>query len=414
MSRAITIMPPDRKLRILFITSDKYPPCRPAAKAIFSEELVKRGHKIDWIIQAEKLSREFRKEKIGNGTVYIGSTDDGESKWHRLRKHLLDILNDFRMLTLIKRGSYDIVQVKDKYLAALVALIIARVRGVKYFYWLAYPHAEASLYSARMAYARYRWVTYLKGMLYHFCLYKVILPFSDHAFVQSEQMKRDIIDRGIPSSKLTPIPGSLNLDQVPYDLNYKKNTSLHEGKKIVYVGTLISVRRLDFLIRVIEKVIKKYPDAKLYMVGKGEQPKDDELLLAEIKRMGVAHAVVFTGQLPVQKALAYVADADVCLSPYYPIPILNSTSPTKLIEYMAMGKAVVANDHPEQRLVIEESGAGYCAPWSEDEFSESIIRLLDDSLLAEKMGDMGRRYVEKYRTNSKMTDIVEKIYYEYL
>lgn len=403
-----------RKLRILFITSDKYPPYRPAARAIFSEELVERGHKIDWIIQAEKACNKSYKLQVGNGTAYIGATDDGVSKWHRLRKHLLDIFNDFRMSSLIRRESYDLVQVKDKYLAAMLALIIAKVRGVKFFYWLAYPHAEASQYSAKMAYARYLWVTYLKGILFHFCLYKVILRFCDHAFVQSEQMKKDITAQGISADKLTPIPGSLNLDQIPYKQSIRNNAGPipNQSKKIVYLGTLISVRRLDFLIRVLAEVIKIYPDIKLYLVGKGEQPRDDELLRAEIARLNVAHAVVLTGQLPIQDALEHVADADVCLSPYYPIPILNSTSPTKLIEYMAMGKAVVGNDHPEQSLVIKESGAGYCSPWSETEFAESIIQLLDNPLLAKEMGERGRQYVEKFRTNSKMADIVENKYYE--
>jgi hypothetical protein len=39
---------------------------------------------------------------------------------------------------------------------------------------------------------------------------------------------------------------------------------------------------------------------------------------------------------------------------------LNPASPTKLVEYMALGKAVVANDHPDQRMVLEQSGAGIC------------------------------------------------------
>jgi glycosyltransferase involved in cell wall biosynthesis len=404
----------NRKLRILFITSDKYPPFRPAAKAIFSEELVNRGHSIDWIIQAEKTCKDSCQDVVGNGIAYVGATDDGKSRWHRLRKHLLDIINDFRMISLIKRGNYDIVQVKDKYLAALLALILAKIAGTMYCYWLAYPHAEASLYSSRMAYARYRWVTYLKGIAYHFVLYQVILRFADHAFVQSEQMKRDIIGEGVPADKLTPIPGSLNLEQIPYGRlsGYDAEPRAHQGKKIVYLGTLISVRRLDFLIRVMANVINKYPDAKLYLVGKGEQPRDEELLRSEMKRVHVEHAVVMTGHLPIHDALAHVADADVCLSPYYPIPILNSTSPTKLIEYMAMGKAVVANDHPEQSLVISESGAGYCTSWSEPEFSAAIISLLDDPLLAKEMGERGRRYVEAHRTHSGMADVVENQYYK--
>lgn len=406
----------DKKLRILFITSDKYPPYRPAAKAIFSEELVKRGHRIDWLIQAETSCTTFRREHFGNGVAFIGSTDDGGSRWHRLYKHLLDILNDLRMCAMIRRRNYDIVQVKDKYLAALLALAVARIAGVKYFYWLAYPHAEASLYSAKNSYARYRWVTYLKGVLYHFCLYRVILRFADHAFVQSEQMKRDIIAEGIPQYKLTPIPGSLNLNQIPYPRPAVRSESAFQGseRKIVYLGTLISVRRLDFLVRVIAEVIKKYPNAKLYLVGKGEQPKDEQLILSEIRRLNVQDAVVMTGQLPMADALAHVADADVCLSPYYPIPILNSTSPTKLIEYMAMGKPVVGNDHPEQSLVIGESGAGYCTPWSETDFANAVIRILDDPASAHEMGAKGRQYVEHYRTNAHMADIVERKYLDSL
>jgi len=407
---------PDRKLRILFITSDKYPPYRPAAKAIFSEELVRRGHRVDWVIQAERSCATFRQEKFGNGTAYIGPTDDGGSKWRRLRKHLLDIVNDLRIFSLRPKKNYDIVQVKDKYLAALLALFVSRISGVKFFYWLAYPHAEASLYSAKMAYARYRWVTYLKGVLYHFCLYKVILRFADHAFVQSEQMKRDIVAEGIAPDKLTSIPGSLNLDQMSrsgFNINnlYKESSG---ERKVVYLGTLISVRRLDFLIRVIAEVIKKYPNAKLYLIGKGEQPKDEKLLQDEMDRLNVRHAVVMTGQLPMADALAHVADADVCLSPYYPIPILNSTSPTKLIEYMAMGKPVVGNDHPEQSLVIGESGAGYCTPWSETDFANAVIRILDDPASAHEMGAKGRQYVEHYRTNAHMADIVERKYLDSL
>ncbi len=88
--------------------------------------------------------------------------------------------------------------------------------------------------------------------------------------------------------------------------------------------------------------------------------------------------MVFVGQLPQAQALRYVREADVCVSPFYPTAILQSTSPTKLVEYMAMGKAVVANDHPEQKRVIEESGAGYCVPYEEQPFADAIVKLLKD------------------------------------
>ena len=115
-----------------------------------------------------------------------------------------------------------------------------------------------------------------------------------------------------------------------------------------------------------------------------------------------------------QEAWKFVSKADVCVSPFYPTPILNSTSPTKLIEYMAIGKPVVANDHPEQNLVILESGAGICVPWEENAFADAIVKLLSQPEIAEKMGHKGRHYVEKHRNYKIIANVVENEYFRIL
>jgi len=75
-----------------------------------------------------------------------------------------------------------------------------------------------------------------------------------------------------------------------------------------------------------------------------------------------------------------------------------------------MGKPVVANDHPEQKLVISESGGGICVPYQEKEFANAIIYLLQNPTLAKTMGEKGRTYVEKKREYSKICDLVENQY----
>jgi hypothetical protein len=62
-------------------------------------------------------------------------------------------------------------------------------------------------------------------------------------------------------------------------------------------------------------------------------------------RLGLSTAVTVTGFLPMEQAWEFVKQADICFSPLYPIPVLLSTSPTKFIEYMAMAKCIVANEH---------------------------------------------------------------------
>lgn len=404
----------DRKLRILLVTSDKYPPFRPAARVIFGEELSARGHVIDWLIQAEKKCDRSYQTRYGKGTAYIAATDDGTSRGRRLRKYLLDFVNDLRMFNLVRRERYDFVQAKDKYLGALLAILASKLGKARFTYWLAYPHAEASLYEARENIARYRYFYLFRGYILKFVLYKIILRAADHIFVQSEQMKQDIAREGIPLSKMTPVPGSLSLADIPF-LSESEGVDPEgpkDGPQILYLGTLRRARHLDFIVRVHAKVVKAHPDAKLVLVGKGDMPEDERLLVDEAERLGIRKSVVFTGHLPMSKAWEYVHNADICISPYYPTPILNSTSPTKLIEYMAMGKVTVGNDHPEQSLVISESGAGLCTPWDETAFSEAIITLLNNPEVAREMGARGRNYVEGHRTNQLITDRVEEQYFQ--
>lgn len=402
----------DEKLKILFITSDKWPPFRPAARVIFGEQMVERGHTIDWLIQAHHESDEVGEIRHGKGRVLVGPTDDGQSRWHRLKKHLLDIRNDLRMFSLMRRNHYDIIQVKDKYLSAILAIVGARLTGAKFCFWLAFPHAEASLHEVKEGTARYRGFYAARGVIWKFILYRIILPAADHVFVQSEQMKRDIAAEGIAEEKMTPVPGSVSLANIPYDATGAgaSVSGKVQGKAVVYLGTLNRTRRLDFLVRVFSRVVAELPDARLYLLGRGDSPEDEVVLQAEVARLGLDQSVEFVGFIPMSEAWEYIRDAAVCVSPYYPTFTLLSTSPTKLIEYMAMGKAVVGNDHPEQRLVIEESGAGICTPWEERAFANAILSIANDPEGAAGMGLRGRRFVEQYRTNSLLTDVVEGDY----
>lgn len=402
----------DNKLRILFISSDKYPFFRPAAGVIFSKELSSRGHVIDWLVQAESSCEKSFSIPIGNGHAYIAATNDGTSRWLRFMKHLSGFANDCRMFSMVTKNRYDLIQVKDKYISAVLALVWAKIFGIKYFFWLAFPHAESQLYGARQGIVRYRKFYFMRGCFYKFLLYRIILPGSDHIFVQSEQMKRDIMREGIADSKMTAVPGSVNLSQIPYVGPGDKRSAVKtsEELRVLYLGTLNRMRRLDFLVRAFGKILADVPNAKLYVLGKGDMVEDEEALKLEVSRLGLENAVVFTGYLPMEEAWNYIKKSDVCVSPYYPTPILNSTSPTKLIEYMAMAKPVVGNDHPEQKLVITESGAGFCTPWDEGAFADAIITILTNPEMAKEMGIKGRSYVEKKRTNSLMADVVEEKY----
>jgi glycosyltransferase involved in cell wall biosynthesis len=221
-------------------------------------------------------------------------------------------------------------------------------------------------------------------------------------------MRKNISRKGIPKEKMTAVPMAVSIKDIP-DFGHKiDGLSNNREKIVVYLGTLVKMRKMDFLLRSFERVLRKEKNARLYLVGGSEDPADEKFLENEAKRLQTDHAVTITGFLPQKKAWQYAKDADVCVSPIYPVPILNCGSPTKLIEYMAMGKAVVANDdNPEQRVVISESKAGICVPYEEAAFAEAILYLLKNQDIAKQMGIRGRKYIEKKRNYGQAADLVE-------
>jgi glycosyltransferase involved in cell wall biosynthesis len=401
------------KFHLLVVSSDPFPPTRVDVSVLFGEELAGRGHTIDWILQSEADCSRSYIASWGGGQVWVAASNHSRSLIGRLLKHAAGIWNDARMFSLLRGPRYDAIEVKDKFIGGVFAVLAARLYRKRFVYWLSFPFPEFYLAKARDGQAPYPLLYRLRGMAFGFLLYRILLPAADHVFVQSEQMRRDVAAKGIPLAKLTAVPMGIKLDSRTAAIDDVtapvSRSRIPAGQPcFVYLGTLGRERRIDFLLRVLARVRAEVPQIKLYLVGRGESPQDEEFLLQEARRIDVLPAVVFTGQLPQQEALRYVQDADVCVSPFYPTPILNSTSPTKLVEYMAMGKAVVANTHPEQQLLIEQSGCGYCVPYDENAFAEAIVKLIRAPQLARAMGERGKRYVIEHRSYAVIASGVER------
>jgi glycosyltransferase involved in cell wall biosynthesis len=228
-------------------------------------------------------------------------------------------------------------------------------------------------------------------------------------------MRVDVAHEGIDPEKMTAVPSSIKLEDIDAAADAGAPADVAPGDHaIVYLGTLLRERRLDFLVRTLALVLESVPAARLVFVGRGEMPEDEELLRREAEQLGVAHAMTITGWLPMPVAWQHVRRAAVCVSPYFPVPILRSTSPTKLVEYMALGKPVVANDHPEQSLVIDQSGGGLVCSWDEDEFAHALVAILQDPERAAAMGRAGRAFVVSRRTHWAMVDLVADTYHAVL
>jgi len=384
----------------LLVTADRFPPQRVDVRILWAREMAQRGYQLDWIMASDEPLAKEAAQPFGSGEVLLGATDTGHGLWHRLRKHCRAIRNEWRVFSRSRSHRYDFLLVKDKAIAAVFVLLAARLRGIPCFYWLSFPFPENSLYRYRQGVARYPLLYWMRGHAQFVLLYRILLPRMQHVFVQSEQMKQDLVSYGMDAGKMTAVPMGVDaqaLQDVP--------VVPVQRHLLAYLGTLDRARGLDFLLRVLVKVRDVIPDAQLVLVGSSENKADVDWLKAEAVRLGVDASVIFAGQLPQAGAWQLLRQARVALSPFEPSPVLASASPTKLVEYLGLGLPAIANAHPEQSRVITESQAGLVVEWDEQAFADAAVTLLTmDDPQWQAMSSRGQQWVMQYRSYAVIAD----------
>jgi len=404
------------RIRMLYFVRESFPTFRPDIEVLFGCQLLCRGHQIDLVMQAERDTETPGPHPWHGRTVWVGPTDSRDSLLHRLRRQALALWHDLRSLNRAHVQSYQAVQVRDKFLIASALALVARRRGLKFFYWLSFPEPESNLERVRERRARYPLLTWVRGVVFSWLLYRWILPRCDHAFVQSEQMRHDVAAHGIDPQKLTPVPMGI----AAADVRAARDPPASAAQPrlpltLAYLGTLNTQRRLEVLVEMLALLHERGLAARLLFVGGGDEADDGPRLERRAAALGVLQHIEITGQLPRAAALARVQSADIGLSPFFPTAVLRSTSPTKLVEYLGLGLPVVANDHPEQRRVLADSRAGVCVPWGARYFARGVAWLAARGAAERlRMGESGRQWVLAHRTYERIADELECKYQELL
>lgn len=396
-------------MHLLYLTAEQWPTFRPDVLALFGKYLPREGITCDLVTERDLASSEKPDVPWGAGRAILCRVPH-----NRAGQYLAKVWHNLRTLAGIKAGAYDAIQVRDMSITALAALVVARLRGIPFYYWLSYPHSEGQIDRARTrgprAGVRY-WFPLVQGAFGKWLLYRVVLPRADHVFVQSRQMQRDVAREGIPEQQMTPVPMGVDLETAsPESIVPANDPRLHNKRVVAYLGTLDPLRRIEVLLEMLALIVPSLPDVRLLLVGDTEDAAHRAWLRAEAERLGIAEYVIWTGWLPAIQGWSYMRTAAIGVSPFPRGYLLDMASPTKAVEYMALGLPVVANDSPDQAHVIEESGAGICVPLEPAAFAEAVVTLLESPEARERMGRRGRQYVAGKRGYDSLSRSVAAVY----
>jgi glycosyltransferase involved in cell wall biosynthesis len=227
--------------------------------------------------------------------------------------------------------------------------------------------------------------TVLMGYLAHGVL--AVTPEIKGLLVDQFGLRADriaVLPNGVDVTFIHPLPREEAIDRLGLDPSLRY---------VVFCGNLANWVDFDTLLGAFSIVARERSDARLLLVGDGTERARVQRLVQEL---GLDGTVITTGFVEDRTIVRdYLAASTVTVAAHDNGYIDRiGVSPTKLAEYLAAGRAVVAKEVPGIRAVIEKTGSGIIVSGGAQEMAQALLSLLDPER-ADALGSNGRRVAEE-------------------
>jgi glycosyltransferase involved in cell wall biosynthesis len=163
-----------------------------------------------------------------------------------------------------------------------------------------------------------------------------------------------------------------------------------------FVGWLLPIKGVNFLIQAMAGVVKNHPKGLLVLVGKGE---DERKLKKQAKNLGLTDKVLFLGWRP---------DVDEIMGCFdvFVLPSLNEGMGRVLVEAMAVGLPIVASRVGGIPDLVKDGKNGYLVPPADSAALEGAISdLFQDNAKRKRLGKAGKKMCRPYSTEAMVEQI---------
>jgi glycosyltransferase involved in cell wall biosynthesis len=160
-----------------------------------------------------------------------------------------------------------------------------------------------------------------------------------------------------------------------------------------YVGIMSTQEGLDILINVAAR-LKSMGRRDIHFTCIGGGPGLASLLQLTAEKQ-VEDMITFTGRIPDAELLDILSTADVCVNPDKPCQMNSMSTMIKIMEYMALGKPIVQFEGVEGRVSAQDASLYSDGVDHVADFGDKILWLIDHPEERARMGEFGRRRIEK-------------------
>jgi len=260
-------------------------------------------------------------------------------------------------------------------------------------------------YNGSEVWAQRHWGTPLRNEAIATRIERLMLTSADLVLAVSDACRDDLLSKGVAASRILVNPNGVDTQRYHPDIDAAAVRTRHELKnKVVvgFIGTFGVWHGAEVLVEAFARFVRNEHNSlhatTLMMIGEGERVR---YAMGLASRHGVEQQCLFTGRIPHDQAPAYLAACDILVAPHVPNPDGSPFfgSPTKIYEYMAMGRAIVASNLGQIGGVLEDGrSALLTTPGDVESLAAALGKLTADATLRRRLGEAARRDAVRHHT----------------
>jgi glycosyltransferase involved in cell wall biosynthesis len=235
--------------------------------------------------------------------------------------------------------------------------------------------------------------------------------------VVSQALKNELVTRGIDAAKILVNPNGVDPERYSPAVDggeVRRRYGLVDKIVVGFIGTFGHWHGAEVLADAFGALLAQHPlyrsKVHLLLIGDGVRMPQVKEMLA---KHGIAEQVTLAGVVPQTEGPRYLAACDILASPHVPNPDGSAFfgSPTKLFEYMAMGKGIVASDLAQIGEILRHNETAWLVkPGDVPALQQGLKVLIDDAALRSRLGENARQVVvSNYTWRAHTQRIIEKI-----
>jgi glycosyltransferase involved in cell wall biosynthesis len=202
-------------------------------------------------------------------------------------------------------------------------------------------------------------------------------------------------------------------ESLPGPVEARAILNLPEAPTVVCTGHLYAGRGVELFI----ELAAAFQEKGVNFVWAGGRPSEIELWKAQTKSRP---NITFCGFIPNALLPMYQAAADILLMPYSREIGISSggghsalvSSPMKMFEYLATGRAILASDLPVFHEVLNVKNSIFCPPDKVSEWQSAIQGLLDNPARREELAKQARIDAQNYSWTERARRILKDFPYQ--